>query len=790
MYVMKLFIRIMISMMLISLSVFAVQLEFKKGWQLVGSAKKIDDMRVFDENAELLWAYDTVSRSWKAYATTQDLRDKLRAHDVEELNFLMPHEAFWIKSRRDWQLSQESVGLPSKEQFLELKRGWNLVSFSDSLVLEAEIFRDKKIWKYDGNWSTFDDTKLYPSASTISSQEGFWLYSDKDEQIDIAKESSKLRNFDDRDSMLEHIRKMMSNYSFGGNNDISNDDTSAKIVEDATTTNTQESGVDEPDILKHDGEKIFFYDSLSQLVRVYTFADILEGKSEEVSSIGLDGFFVSMFLRDDKLYLTQQVSGKMLLKSYDVSDVESIELLASMELDGGYVDSRLSSDGIYLISTFIPTATYTYPVVYPSDTNCSNIYVAMQECKANDDCEYATPPSETTPPDYVLSHLYDDARCHRYSYDENGTAYYTDYTSPSVYKEYLEPLINNKPLLEPQKLYAPYKLNQEYSITTILKIGFDGKMKDSVSYLGSSHTIYVSKESIYLLSSQYSSFFDFGFHKDRVSIYKFSMAESLEYRGRGFVDGRTLNQYSLSEHNNILRIATTVGWGWQGGETDNIVYALEETDGSLEIVGKLDGLGEEGETIHSVRFVGDRGFVVTFRQTDPFYTIDLSDPTDIRKVGELKIDGFSSYLHPVDENRILSIGRDANASGAVGGFLIQLFDISDFASPKLADRVVLGDRYTYSTAEWNPRAFIYRDSDAMFGFPLSAYSYHRGRSSSGFSIYGVVDLELKRYTSFEQVTQKQWYRAQSRGVIFDVNSTTYAVMFQADKVMLTKIKGE
>jgi inhibitor of cysteine peptidase len=145
--------------------------------------------------------------------------------------------------------------------------------------------------------------------------------------------------------------------------------------------------------------------------------------------------------------------------------------------------------------------------------------------------------------------------------------------------------------------------------------------------------------------------------------------ENFVVSATGNIPGMPLNQFSLDEHNNYLRIATTVG---MSGKTENDVYVL---DRDLKIVGSVKGLGME-ERIYSVRFIGDRGYIVTFRETDPFYVLDLSDPKNPQVKGELKIPGYSSYLHPIEEHLILGVGKEG------WKVKISLFDVSSATEPK------------------------------------------------------------------------------------------------------------
>lgn len=197
------------------------------------------------------------------------------------------------------------------------------------------------------------------------------------------------------------------------------------------------------------------------------------------------------------------------------------------------------------------------------------------------------------------------------------------------------------------------------------------------------------------------------------------------YVASGEVPGWLINQYAMSEWNGHLRVATTSGreWGPDPTPTSSGVYVLNIPDGAgqavqaLREVGRVTGLGRT-EQIHGVRFIGDTGYVVTFRRTDPLYSLDLRDPAKPRVSGELKINGYSAYLHQVGDGRLVGIGQDADAQGRPMGMQVSLFDVSDPARPiRVAQhRVVDG----YSEAEFDPHAFLYWPADRLLVVPLFA----------------------------------------------------------------------
>ncbi|HIP60534.1 MAG TPA: hypothetical protein EYH01_08925, partial [Campylobacterales bacterium] len=202
-------------------------------------------------------------------------------------------------------------------------------------------------------------------------------------------------------------------------------------------------------------------------------------------------------------------------------------------------------------------------------------------------------------------------------------------------------------------------------------------------------------------------------------------------------------------------------------------------DDAMLIHGVLSGLGKEGETIRSVRFVGNRGYVVTFKQTDPFYTIDLTNANNPTKVGELKINGYSSYLHPIDEDHILGIGRDATPDGQTVGLKMELFNVEDFANPTSVDTLNFGTPYSYSEMENNHKALAYRDSDKLLGF---TYSTENWKNELG--VFQIEGDTIIRYQAIDSPNTNQGYNSFERGLIFDdLSGQTYIAYFANGQIV-------
>jgi uncharacterized secreted protein with C-terminal beta-propeller domain len=242
---------------------------------------------------------------------------------------------------------------------------------------------------------------------------------------------------------------------------------------------------------------------------------------------------------------------------------------------------------------------------------------------------------------------------------------------------------------------------------------------DAVTVLADSDKVYATPDSLYLANDdrwRYEVFPGLRAEQTRqqTELFKFALTgnQPPTYRSTGTVPGYLLNQYAMSEWDGHLRIATT------DARTDrSAVRVLADRDGKLVQTGIADGLGK-GERIYSVRFVGDRGYVVTFRQTDPLYSLDLRDPAKPTVTGELKINGYSAHLQPVGENRLVGIGQEADDNGRTQGLQVSLFDVADPAHPKRLDQYHLPQAYSH--AEYDPHALLWWPATQLLVVPVEA----------------------------------------------------------------------
>ena len=284
-----------------------------------------------------------------------------------------------------------------------------------------------------------------------------------------------------------------------------------------------------------------------------------------------------------------------------------------------------------------------------------------------------------------------------------------------------------------QKIFS-VNANVAYGLTNVVSIDAETGDMDESLLLAAVDTLYMNEKSLYLVTPYYTQR-DENMSKNTSFVHKFSLEAGLasDYQGSGEVDGNPLNQFSLDEHKDILRIATTVTerskkddrFGFEPGKTYNIISTMAASEGSLKVLGRTENLAET-ERIYSVRYHGDWAYVVTFRQVDPLFTINLENPEAPKKVGELKIPGYSSYMQMLDDNHILAVGRDGTEQGRILGLKVSIFDVTDKANPSEAATFTVSDEmWSSSDAEWDHKAITYDYATKTLALPISRRYWSR-----------------------------------------------------------------
>lgn len=325
------------------------------------------------------------------------------------------------------------------------------------------------------------------------------------------------------------------------------------------------------------------------------------------------------------------------------------------------------------------------------------------------------------------------------------------------------------------------------AFTTFYGIDLETNEIDMEVVLGDSgFNLYVSYENIYLVGSVYyfwplAELVDV---ENPVSEYKTAIMRvaieegTVEFHGIGYVDGHTLDQFSMDEYQGNLRVATTTGW-W-GADINNRVFILDE---DMNVTGVVENLGNPGERIQSTRFVGDYGYVVTFLQTDPFYVINLSDPNNPVAEDELKVTGFSSYLQPLGEDYMLGIGFEADLEGRRTGIKIVIYDIRDKSNTLIFDEVVFDYEsfgYAWSSATYEHKDLLVSISKGIIALPFTTWGYDDQTSEQTYNS-GIVVLKFDMETGFEKILidNQQTDKADYEFVVHEENAIWDCYVYKA-----------
>lgn len=299
------------------------------------------------------------------------------------------------------------------------------------------------------------------------------------------------------------------------------------------------------------------------------------------------------------------------------------------------------------------------------------------------------------------------------------------------------------------------------------------------TYLGWTQHMYMSHDNLYLATTDGTS----------TTIHRFAVdGLNLGYKGEGTVDGIPLNQFSMDEHNGYFRIATTDYADWQ-----NITNKLYVLDGSMQVVGQINDIAK-GEQIYSARFIGDKGYLVTFEMVDPLFVIDLANPRAPKILGELKIPGFSNYLHPLDENHLLGIGQDTQVNSSEGrefvttkGMKLAIFDVSEVNNPKERHVELIGGQGTWSDALYNHKAVFFHEG--VLALPVSVTaSRPADRWDYKVEFAGALFYDVDLDTGFNQVgrvshtngEQEMFYHSDIRRIV-QIEDVYYTVSL--DQIM-------
>ncbi len=483
---------------------------------------------------------------------------------------------------------------------------------------------------------------------------------------------------------------------------------------DFSGTNVQEEGVDEPDLVKTNGETLFAVAN-GRLNAV----DVAGDRPRLLDTLKLDsGWSHELLLHGDRLLVLSRggywaeplpgiaarlapfVPSKSVVWEVDVSSPKALRIVRTLTLDGAYVAARLVGKSVRLV------ASSQVPETLPFERPVDDTPEARDSAQEHNRAVVASSGLASWLPQYRIT--------------RRGK-------TPGKWR----------PLVQCRRVNHPAAYSG-LGMLTVLTFDLSKGLEpvDSVAVMTDGRIVYASPESLYVATERWNDRPDPSTPKKVQSgvtteLHKFDISNPAKtlYRGSGSVPGFLLSQWSLSEYHGVLRVVSTEtpAWWGPGGETESFLTTLRQKDGALVQAGRIGELGE-GERVYAVRFVGDVGYVVTFRQIDPLYTVDLADPEHPRVLGELKIAGYSAYLHPIGEDLLLGIGQNADAEGRRLGTQLSIFDVSNLRRPQLLHHQALGAGW--SEAENDHHAFLFwpRTGLVVIPFEQRALGFRVGRA--------------------------------------------------------------
>lgn len=477
--------------------------------------------------------------------------------------------------------------------------------------------------------------------------------------------------------------------------------------ERVSSTNVQEQGVDEPDVLKADGQVVFYAGGHHRHGRAPANTHVVDisdpGAPELITSIPEGG---QLLLVDDVLVVQ---TGDALV-GYDVSDADDPREQWRTQLNDSIVTARLLDGDVYLVTSDALEPADPCPVrPFGADgptIGCDEVYHPTRPATA--DATYTTSilDPETGSVEDAVSVV--GSNRHQATYVSENAVYLTYSRQASEFDLFSTYLLTEKGDVLDDR--AERRIRRVRS----LNISDRAKQTELRVIVGNWYQRLPEERRQEVQESVQEGYQEYLQENRRelvrTGLVKVDIGDELSVEATGEVPGYPLNQFSMDERNDTLRIATTVGRQW-GGTPTNDLYVLDE---ELSIMGAEKGMAEN-ERIFSVRYVGDTAYLVTFRRIDPFHVVDLSDPSEPEELGNVELPGFSTYLHPIGENRMLGIGEENGKVKAV------IFDVSEPSDPKVEDSLILQERW--SAVSNTHHAFLQDERHGVFFLPGSRGGY-------------------------------------------------------------------
>jgi uncharacterized secreted protein with C-terminal beta-propeller domain len=555
----------------------------------------------------------------------------------------------------------------------------------------------------------------------------------------------KLVAFRSADDWVSYFRRQVRRNIGGGLRDYlspagggTTTGTAAPAAEDASggegggnqdsfsTTNVQEAGVDEADIVKSDGTNFYIAKGNSlRIVRANPRTDMAE-----IGELDFDEQITAMYLLDGRVITLSQTyeafdgyaialiwppyysGGKTVVREINVTDPANPTEISKVELDGSLVNSRVTGGRLIAVLSIAPKLPANLTPLAVDTIDMADVMPQVRNAAGT---------SDLVPWDHWL-------------YPESPDGYLMT------------------------------------AVVTLDAADIQNTL-GTVAVLAQAGTIYATTEALYLTDTDW----DFlGTGRETTTIHKFAFDEQgvAQYMASGDTPGRLLNQFSLGEHEGVLRVAMHIpadfgnvvfaGGGNAGGgiepaidagpaqasntppQPSNAVYVLAQNGGALDIVGRVENIAP-GERLYAARFLQERGFLVTFQQIDPLFALDLRDPAAPAIVGELHIPGFSDYLHPLDDTHLIGLGR-ATTQTPWGGVVptatqLSLFDVSDLSNPTLVEQFAIGGYGSSSDANYDHKAFAFLPERGLLAIPAMTWPQDYDPIHNQYFAYVPPDFE-------------------------------------------------
>ncbi|MBD3238599.1 MAG: hypothetical protein GF332_03100 [Candidatus Moranbacteria bacterium] len=598
--------------------------------------------------------------------------------------------------------------------------------------------------RHKENWTFFnpkpsnqDQEKQNPAVSLnqIGKLETFKSVQDFQDYLNQAQSKSKLFNqfstIQSTDQAIPFGTEKQAPTEVDRGVELANQD---RPAERYSQTNVQVQAIDEPDLVKTDGYNLYYSPQLIRFIpepisieqnnpnlnqtsikprqpeksNTYTFKVNPPGAIDHLTNLEPQG---DLLIGQDRLLIISQTQSK--IQAMDISEPDKPTPAWSLELSerARIISSRLFENHVYLVLLNNPNHQKPCPIQPLKASNsaaeilCENVYHPIIPQSINN---IITVYKVALDSGSIMAKTAFTSPDHKSIIYMSTSGLYLTYTSQldqytlmrGFYQAYSEDF--------PEEIIVKIEELNQYPISQAAK-------QVEILNIIQSYQDTLTKEQAKDFQNKSKKLFEEYQNKnkrelEKTVIIKLSL-QDLQVQNTGTVPGHLLNQFALDQHQDHLRVATTIGNSFGNRDSVNDVYVL---DANLETKGSVQDLGLD-ERIYSVRFINDLGYVVTFREIDPFYVLDFQDPTNPTLTGELKIPGYSSYLHPLKQNLILGIGKEENQ------VKLSLFDVTDSNNPQELTKYLLDDAYSQTLA--NHHAFLQDQEHKIFFLPAGNKGY-------------------------------------------------------------------